>query len=149
VLNPDVLSVIRDVPNLRTFLLSLYECKYADFYASLAAITPQLKQDLYLAHHVDYFLREIRIVAYSQFLESYRSVTLSSFAVAFGVTEPFIDRELARFISAGRLNCKIDKVGGIVETNRPDTKNAQYAEAIKQGDLLLNRIQKLSKVIAY
>lgn len=35
-------------------------------------------------------------------------------------------RELARFIAAGRLHCKIDKVGGIVETNRPDSKNYQY-----------------------
>ena len=30
----------------------------------------------------------------------------------------FIFRELSRFIAAGRLNCKIDKVGGVVETNR-------------------------------
>jgi len=35
-------------------------------------------------------------------------------------------RELSRFIAAGRLHCKIDKVGGIVETNRPDSKNYQY-----------------------
>ena len=38
----------------------------------------------------------------------------------------FCDRELSRFIAAGRLHCKIDKVGGIVETNRPDNKNWQY-----------------------
>lgn len=30
---------------------------------------------------------------------------------------------------------------------RPDTKNYLYQQSIKQGDLLLNRIQKLSKVI--
>lgn len=30
---------------------------------------------------------------------------------------------------------------------RPDAKNALYQQAIKQGDLLLNRVQKLSKVI--
>ena len=35
-------------------------------------------------------------------------------------------RELARFIAQGRLHCKIDKVGGIVETTRPDSKNWQY-----------------------
>ena len=44
------------------------------------------------------------------------------------INKPFAlcDRELARFIAAGRLHCKIDKVGGIVETNRPDSKNWQY-----------------------
>jgi 26S proteasome regulatory subunit N7 len=56
-------------------------------------------------------------------------------------------RELSRFIALGRIHCKIDKVNGIVETTRPDTKNALYQSAIKQGDLLLNRVQKLSRVI--
>jgi len=36
---------------------------------------------------------------------------------------------------------------GIVETTRPDNKNWQYQSTIKQGDILLNRIQKLSRVI--
>lgn len=56
-------------------------------------------------------------------------------------------RELSTFIAAGRLHCKIDRVGGIVETNRPDLKNAQFNAVIKHGDLLLNRVQKLSRVI--
>jgi 26S proteasome regulatory subunit N7 len=34
-----------------------------------------------------------------------------------------------------------------VESNRPDTKNAQYQQSIKDGDSLLNSIQKLSRVI--
>jgi len=68
-------------------------------------------------------------------------------ANAFGVTEDYLDRELSRFIYLGRLNCRIDAVGEVIETIRPDTKNAQYHNTIKQGDLLLNRIQKLSRVI--
>lgn len=31
--------------------------------------------------------------------------------------------------------------------SRPDSKNWQYQETIKKGDLLLNRVQKLSRVI--
>lgn len=58
-----------------------------------------------------------------------------------------IKRDLYKFIAAGRLNCVIDKVNGIIETNRPDAKNAQYQSVIKHGDVLLNRIQKLSRVI--
>ena len=56
-------------------------------------------------------------------------------------------RELSRFIAAGRLSCKIDKVGGVVETIRPDNVNFQYHDVIKHGDVLLNRVQKLSRVI--
>ena len=35
-------------------------------------------------------------------------------------------RELSRFIASGRLHCRIDKVGGVVVTNRPDSKNFLY-----------------------
>jgi len=106
-----------------------------------------MKEEQYCHEHVFYFAREMRVRAYKQYLQSYRSVQLKSVATAFGVTVEFIDRELSRFISIGRLDCKIDAVGGIVETIRPDTKNASYHNTIKQGDLLLNRIQKLSRVI--
>uniref|UniRef100_A0A8C9VJC5 26S proteasome non-ATPase regulatory subunit 6 n=1 Tax=Scleropages formosus TaxID=113540 RepID=A0A8C9VJC5_SCLFO len=103
--------------------------------------------DWLFAPHYRYYVREMRILAYSQLLESYRSLTLGYMAEAFGVSTEFIDQELSRFIAAGRLHCKIDKVNEIVETNRPDSKNWQYQETIKKGDLLLNRVQKLSRVI--
>ncbi len=63
----------------------------------------------------------------------------------FGVNIKFLDAELARFISSGRLSAKIDKVGGVVESNRSDKKNAQYQQAIKIGDALLARIQRLQR----
>lgn len=67
--------------------------------------------------------------------------------MVFGRLTKRMNRDLYKFIAAGRLNCVIDKVNGIIETNRPDAKNAQYQAVIKQGDLLLNRVQKLSRVI--
>jgi len=36
-------------------------------------------------------MREIRTVIYSQFLESYKSVTVEAMAKAFGVSVDFID----------------------------------------------------------
>jgi 26S proteasome regulatory subunit N7 len=113
----------------------------------VAKIEALLKYDRLLHKHYRFYVREMRIIAYAQLLESYRSLTIESMSTSFGVSEEFIDRDLSKFISAGRLHCVIDKVGGIVETNRPDCKNAQYQACIKQGDLLLNRIQKLSRVI--
>lgn len=75
------------------------------------------------------------------------SVMLSTMATSFGVSGEMLDGELSRFISAGRLSAKIDKVGDIIETSRPDRKNAQYQEVIKKGDVLLNQIQKLVRVV--
>eukprot|EP00824_Muranothrix_gubernata_P015395 TRINITY_DN32010_c0_g1_i1.p1 TRINITY_DN32010_c0_g1~~TRINITY_DN32010_c0_g1_i1.p1 ORF type:complete len:528 (+),score=84.67 TRINITY_DN32010_c0_g1_i1:166-1584(+) len=144
---PEVLASLRELPDVKNLLYSLFECKYDAFFHALPAIIEQLKLNRYLERHVRFWTREMCIVAYSQFLESYRSVTVESMARAFGVSEEWMDRELSRFIAAGRLNAKVDKVGGIVETNRPDSRNHHYLEMIKHGDVLLNRLQKLSRVI--
>lgn len=143
----EILEVLHSIDDVQELLFSLYHCRYADFFKQLAKVEDYMKEDRYFAPHCGYYVREMRILAYNQLLESYRSLTLKYMADAFGVTVNFIDMELARFIAAGRLHCKIDIVNGIVETNRPDTKNYQYQSCIKQGDILLNRIQKLSRVI--
>ncbi|XP_072950187.1 26S proteasome non-ATPase regulatory subunit 6-like isoform X1 [Typha angustifolia] len=144
---PEILAVIGKVPHLSEFLNSLYNCQYNSFFSAFSGLTEQIKLDRYLHPHFRFYMREIRAVVYSQFLESYKSVKMEAMATAFGVTVDFIDQELSRFIAAGKLHCKIDKVAGVLETNRPDAKNALYQATIKQGDFLLNRIQKLSRVI--
>lgn len=74
--SPDVLSVIRDVPHLRDVVFALYKCQYGQFFASLAAITPQIKRDRYLSLHFNYYLRELRIVAYTQVRAYERGIAL-------------------------------------------------------------------------
>jgi hypothetical protein len=56
-----------------------------------AGLTEQIKLDRYLHPHFRYYMREVRTVVYSQFLESYKSVTIEAMAKAFGVTVDFID----------------------------------------------------------
>lgn len=144
----EILEILHGLPLIKEYLFSLYDCRYADFFRSLAIIEEnQLKKDRYFAPHASFYVREMRIMAYNQLLQSYSSITLSGMAQTFGCSESFLDKELSRFIASGRLNCKIDKVRGIIETTRPDSKNFLYQEVIKKGDLLLNRVQKLSRVI--
>lgn len=144
---PEIQEVLHQLPLHKKILMSLYNCAYENFFESLVAIDDIISQHRLFSQHAAYYIRELRIMAYSQLLQSYRSVTLASMAQIFGVSVEFVDQELSRFVAAGRLNCKIDKVGGVVETTRPDEKNKQYADTIKKGDLLLNRIQKLSQGI--
>lgn len=61
----------------------------------------------------------------------------------------FFSSELSRFIAAERLNCVIDKVSGIVLTNKADLRTEQYLAVQKQGDHLISKIQKLGRVITY
>lgn len=49
-------------------------------------------KDSVLAPHRKHYIREMRVMGYSQLLQSYRSVTLESMAKSFGVSVDFIDR---------------------------------------------------------
>lgn len=145
--SPDVLSVIREIPNLKTYAESFYNCEYKSFFTAFVEILEVVKKDKYLGSHIDYFSREMRLVAYRQFLEAFKSVTMTNMAEAFGVTKEFLDLELSNFIYGGKLNCKIDKVSGIIESNRPNKKAELFNNTVKQGDLLLNRVQKLARAL--
>ncbi|KAF8343360.1 PCI-domain-containing protein [Amanita rubescens] len=145
---PEVIQVLPELPVLGDLVKNLYECHYNKFFIALASLEQTyLLPSRILNPHTRFYVREMRILAYSQLLESYRSLTLESLSGAFGVSVEFIDNELSRFIANGRLHCTIDKVQGIVETTRPSVKNAQYETVIRKGDILLNQVQRLSKVL--
>ena len=51
-----------------------------------------MKTDRYFYKHYTFYVRELRIIAYNQLLESYSSLTLKYMAEAFGVSTAFIDK---------------------------------------------------------
>ncbi len=134
---------------MRKFKLvrSLYDCDYKGYLQAMVDVEQVLLNDRYLCPHAGYWMRELHILAYKQFLDAYQSVTLEAMSTTFGVSTEFIDHHASRFIASNRLSAKIDKFGGVILTNRSDVKNAQYREMIQKGDLLLNRIQELSRVV--
>jgi len=142
--SPEVLSAIKETPHLQEFLESYFYCRYKNMMQHFVAVIDLVRCDRYLNRHCRHFMRIMRLNAYRQFLASYRSVKLEAMATEFGVSASFIDAELSSFISSGKLTCKIDKVGGVVESNEKDNRSQVYVEIIKQGDNLLNRMQKLS-----
>jgi 26S proteasome regulatory subunit N7 len=142
---PDILAVNREIPHLKEFGESFYSCDYQTFIRCFIEICEQVKSNKYLKDHAFFYTKEMRLVAYKQYLESFKSVTISNMATAFGVSAEFIDRELSTFIYNGKLNCKIDKVSGVIESNRPNRKAELFQQTVHKGDALLNRIQKLAR----
>ena len=112
---------------------ALYDCDYKAYLNAMVEVQPILVADRFLQPHAGYIMRELHVLGYKQFLDSYKSVTLESMAESFGVSVDYLDLQLSRFIAAGRLTAKIDKYNGVVETNRPDLKNTQYRDMIQKG----------------
>lgn len=76
-----------------TFLRNYWFFLFCIFFFFFSAIVEQeMKKDWLFAPHYRYYVREMRIHAYSQLLESYRSLTLGYMAEAFGVSVEFIDQ---------------------------------------------------------
>lgn len=137
----EVNSCVSSITPLTTMADSLYKSSYAAFFVALADVEQTyLVTNPILAPHARYYVREMRIKAYQQLLESYRSLTLERMSRSFGVSKAFIDRDLSRFIASGRIACTIDKVSGVITTDKLSSQNktAIYEQFLKQGDLLLS-----------
>jgi len=133
---------------VKQYLEALYNCHYDEFFVILAQIESQrLKFDRYLSPHYNFYSRDMRLRAYQQFLTPYKTVRLEMMAKDFGVSKAFLDKELHAMIAVGALPCRIDAVRGVIEMNHPDSKNHLYRTVIRDGDILLNRVQKLARVI--
>jgi 26S proteasome regulatory subunit N7 len=150
--SPEVNQTLPELPVLGDLVKNLYECHYDKFFHALALVEQNiLLPSRILSPHARFYVREMRILAYAQLLESYRSLTLESLAQAFGVSVEFVDSEISRFISTGRIHASIDKVHGVVETTKTSEawgkKTMQFEQVIRQGDILLNEVQRLSKIL--
>eukprot|EP00397_Hematodinium_sp_SG-2012_P053858 GEMP01064570.1.p1 GENE.GEMP01064570.1~~GEMP01064570.1.p1 ORF type:complete len:396 (+),score=87.35 GEMP01064570.1:84-1271(+) len=144
---PEILSVIPEWPYLKEFMHAYFYRKYDDFMRHFVTVVEYLRKDHFLERQSRYIVRVLRLNAFRQFLASYKSVTISAMAEAFGVSNSFIDKELSAFITSSKLSCKIDKVAGIIESNVADARNTMYSQIVKQGDLLLNHMQKVASAV--
>lgn len=97
--SPDILSVIDQIPHLGSLLNSFYEGRYKELFTAIGArdrasaacaaspvtsplgpvhLHPTLRRDPFLSEHSRFYVRELRVVAYTQFLEAYRRCDLRS-----------------------------------------------------------------------
>ncbi|KAJ2921975.1 hypothetical protein H1R20_g15121, partial [Candolleomyces eurysporus] len=79
--SPEVNQVIPDLLLLGDLFKNLYECCYDKFFVALAELEQSvLVPSRVLGVHARYYVREMQILAYTQLLESHRSLTLDSLA---------------------------------------------------------------------
>jgi len=66
--NSDVISCIKEIPHLKEFLESLYNGDYKKFFVEFYHIITKIQNDFFLSKHSNFFISEMRIKVYNQFL---------------------------------------------------------------------------------
>ncbi|KAJ9099585.1 hypothetical protein QFC20_005651 [Naganishia adeliensis] len=147
----EINALMPQMPILTTLIKSLYDTNYADLFTALAQVEEKyLMPNPILAPHARYYVREMRVKAYTQILESYQSLTMERMSKAFGVSPSFIDADLSKFIANKRISCVIDKVSGVITKTSGAQRNDKYSlyeQVLNAGDALLNDVERLSRVV--
>lgn len=143
----DVRQIIEEIPHTKNLLNSLVECNYAEYMKAFVGVMEEIKKDELLKQHTLVLQRSLRLRAYKQYLQPFRSVKLSVMASTFGVSVEFLEKEIAQFVTAGKLSVKIDRVDSVIVAVIPEKRDAVYKDILAEGDGLLNKLQNLSRVL--
>jgi 26S proteasome regulatory subunit N7 len=143
--SPEILGGISQ--QAKALVDSFYACDYAEYMRAVVAMEEPLQQSPYLHSHTTQIIRQLTVLGYAQFLQSYRTVTLTAMADAFAVSVPYLDLQLSTFIATSSLQCKIDAVSGTVETVRVEGQEKGYRKVVEEGDRVLNKILQLARVV--
>ncbi|KAF9764793.1 26S proteasome non-ATPase regulatory subunit 6 [Nosema granulosis] len=127
-------------PESINLIKSLYECNYYDYLPMLYKFLSSVSHNVYLSHFIDYFCKEMKKKAYKQLLDSYQFISISNMAQLFGIEESYLEEDLASFIVEGDLNCKIDKIDGIILVE--DVEDQSIQKIIDKGNNLIRMIKK-------
>lgn len=70
--NSDVVSCIKDIAYLEDFLNSFYNGQYSNFFNIFLMLIPRIKNDFFIGKHYKYFVKELKIKAYCQYLRKFK-----------------------------------------------------------------------------
>ena len=56
----EILEVLHGLPEVRTYLMSFYDCHYGEFFSNLAKVEQTCKRDRYLNPHYAFYIREMK-----------------------------------------------------------------------------------------
>lgn len=124
----------------KDLIKSLYECNYYDYLPMLYKFLSSVKDNVYLSHFIDYFCKEMKLKAYKQLLDSYQFISLSNMAQLFGIEVNYLEEDLSSFIVDGKLNCKVDKIDGIIHVEEVEDQSIQ--KIIDRGNNLIRMVKK-------
>jgi 26S proteasome regulatory subunit N7 len=62
--SPDILAMNREIPYLKEFSESFFNCDYKTFFKTYIEICEVVKKDRFLKEHSQYYTKEMRLVSY-------------------------------------------------------------------------------------
>jgi len=131
------------VPQVRDLTLDFCSCKYAACLSSLEQMKEALALDLHLHEQVSELCQQIRSKGIVQYFAPFMSVSLHSMAAAFNTDVDGMQAEVARLVSKGQLDAKIDSHKKILYMRHANQRMAAYQNTMRVSEDFLNTTQAL------
>eukprot|EP00695_Tsukubamonas_globosa_P001844 TRINITY_DN2912_c0_g1_i1.p2 TRINITY_DN2912_c0_g1~~TRINITY_DN2912_c0_g1_i1.p2 ORF type:complete len:133 (-),score=29.53 TRINITY_DN2912_c0_g1_i1:86-484(-) len=89
---------------------------------------------MYLRPHVDTLYEQIRNRAIIQYVSPYSSVSMVTMAESFNTTVPNLEKEIAKLITDGQIQARIDSHNKILYSRTTDQRSLTYQRAMELGE---------------
>jgi len=140
-------SIVTAEPALSLCLRCLQGCEYSLFSRALVALSDFCFRNPFLHKAGAIITREFRARVFTQYLSAFRSASLSRVALALGLPESSLGRELEKMICMGRLNAAMDAVSGTVSLLGQNCLDRLAGEFKEQLGVLTREVEQVAKLI--
>eukprot|EP01113_Clastostelium_recurvatum_P018008 TRINITY_DN2124_c0_g1_i1.p1 TRINITY_DN2124_c0_g1~~TRINITY_DN2124_c0_g1_i1.p1 ORF type:complete len:436 (+),score=129.42 TRINITY_DN2124_c0_g1_i1:32-1339(+) len=121
-------------PELRELLNDFYDSKYTSMLRHLENIRSDVQLDLHLGPHVSSLYEKIRSKALIQYFTPFSSVDLNTMATSFNTTPSLLEKELAKLITEGSIQARIDSHNKRLYARQTDDRSSTFEAALRAGD---------------
>jgi 26S proteasome regulatory subunit N7 len=119
---------------------TLYNCKYQQTFVKLIEFIDSVSNDIFINKLLGHFTMKMKTRAYAQLLGSYQSLSITTMASLFKVSEEYLEKDLSKYIVDGEIFCVIDRVGMVVYVCEKEVCKERIM--VERGDVLCRMIKK-------
>jgi COP9 signalosome complex subunit 1 len=125
------------VPEMRAIVEDFWNSRYPQCLSKLEQIKPELELDIYLAKHVDALYELIRQRALIQYTKPFSALSLKTMSIAFDSDLLKLEKELAKLITANKINARIDSGEKILSAKVSDKRVDTFRKVQKTADMFV------------
>jgi len=140
--NPNLKSILENVPELSGIINSFLASQYTDVYAKLANVRNANKFNTLFLKQAELLLNNITEKAIIQYCLPYKSVDLKIMAKSLGIDMVLLEDKLVIMSSEGKIRAKIDSHNKVLYLKKEDLKAKSFKTTLENGKKFIQQARE-------